>query len=215
MQRPSLALPKLTIVIVTLNNERSLNECLTRIQEQDYPKDRIECLNVDGGSTDKTVEIMKLYGFTSIRSPIPRNAEAQRAVGLNMATHNLIVSLDADNYLPDTLWLRHMVQPFMDDPTIVHAGTLHYTYRKSDTAFNRYCALFGVVDPVVFYMGKADRMPQYVRRWPNPHITKRHPTYTVVRFTKENLPTVGCNGVVYRRDLLIKHAMSTPKISSI
>lgn len=204
-------LPQITILIVTLNNERSLPECLRRIREQDYPKNKIDYLNIDGGSHDATSSLMKSAGFRTVESPIKHNAEAQRAVGLQKAKHNLIVSLDADNYLPDAGWLRKMVQPFIDNPSVVHAGTLHYTYRKNDTAFNRYCALFGVVDPVVFYMGKADRMPQYVRAWNNGIKLSERPEYSIIRFTKDTLPTVGCNGVIYRKDLLLKHAKSTPK----
>lgn len=204
-------LPNVTIVIVTLNNERSLDTCLKAIASQDYPKDSIEYLNIDGGSTDKTKQIFQKYGYKTVESPIKRDAEAQRGVGLKLARHNLVVSLDADNYLPNAQWLRRMVQPFIDDSAIVHAGTLHYHYDKSDTPFNRYNALFGSIDPIVYYVGRPDRIPQYERKWKKGHIVKETKEYTIVEFTQENLPTVGCNGVIYRKDVLIKHAQSDPK----
>ncbi|MCL4417125.1 MAG: glycosyltransferase, partial [Actinobacteria bacterium] len=138
--------------IVTLNNERSIEKCLKHIISQDYPKELIEYLNVDGGSTDLTKQIFKKYGFRTIESPVKRNAEAQRAIGIKQAKNNLIVSIDADNYLPNNKWLLQMVKPFMDDPSIVHANTLHYMYKKTDSIYNRYCALFGVVDPIVYYL---------------------------------------------------------------
>jgi len=204
------SLPKISIVVVTLNNERTLSECLKRILEQDYPKDRIEYINIDGGSSDQTMHIAKQFGFTCIKSSIPKNAEAQRAIGLERATNNLIVSIDADNYLPEKNWLRKMIKPFVDDSAIVHAGTLHYGYRPTDTIYNRYCALFGFVDPVVFYMGKPDRRPQYVKSWNLGKIVNESSAYTTVIFTKDDLPTVGCNGVVYRKDVLMKYARVTP-----
>lgn len=194
-------LPKITILIVTVNNERSLEKCLTAIATQDYPKNKIELLNVDGESTDATKSILKRFGFRVVVSPVGRNAEAQRGIGLKEAKNNLIVSLDADNYLPYKSWLRKMVQPFIDDPAVVHAGTLHYHYDKKEAIFNRYNALFGSVDPIVFYIGRPDRKPQYVCR--------NHP-YEIVEYTPDTLPTVGCNGVVYRRDLLLKYAQSDP-----
>jgi len=205
------SLPKLTILIVTLNNERSLATCLDAIAAQAYPKHRIEYLNVDGGSTDETAVIFKRYGFKTIKSPIPRNAEAQRGVGIKAAKNNLIVSLDADNYLMDPHWLRKMVQPFIDDPKIVHAGTLHYHYKKDDAVFNRYNALFGAIDPIVFYVGRPDRVPQYIKKWETGAVISHTKGYTTVEFTQKTLPTVGCNGVVYQRDLLLKHAKSNPK----
>ena len=202
--------PAISVVIVTLNNERSLIRCLDAIRRQDYPKKKIELLNVDGGSTDTTKKILKKYGFRTIVSSIPKNAEAQRGIGVREARHNLIVSLDADNYLPHKKWMRRMVQPFMDDPKVVHSGTLHFHYRKDDALFNRYNALFGAIDPIVFYIGRPDRVPQYVRTWSAGTVIKKTPLYTTVEFTGDSLPTVGCNGVVYRKDLLVKHAQSDP-----
>lgn len=203
-------LPKISIVIITLNNKRTIEECVRRIISQDYPKNLIEYLNVDGGSIDSTRSIMKHHGFNVVNSFIKKNAEAQRAIGLKLAKNNLIVSLDADNYLPDNAWLKKMVKPFMEDTKIVHAGTLHYTYRKNDSLFNRYCSLFGVVDPVVYYIGKPDRLPQNVKTWSRGNVIKETNDYYVVEFTKDTLPTVGCNGVVYKRDILLKHAKSKP-----
>lgn len=204
-------LPNITVLIVTLNNERSLERCLSAIRAQKYPKEQIEYLNVDGGSTDSTVAILEKYGFRSVRSPIPRNAEAQRGVGLALAKNNLIVSLDADNYLIDTYWFRKMVLPFMDDPKVVHAGTLHYHYKKHDALFNRYNALFGAIDPIVFYVGIPDRVPQYQSHWEGGRVINHKQAYTTVEFNEYTLPTVGCNGVVYRKDLLMKHARSSPE----
>jgi glycosyltransferase involved in cell wall biosynthesis len=204
------SLPSITVLIVTLNNEKTLPECLRRIVMQDYPEKKIEYLAVDGGSADKTVEIFEKYNFTVIESPIKKDAEAQRGIGLAKARHNLIVSLDADNYLPTDQWLKQMVQPFIDDPTCVHANTMHYGYRKEDSVFNRYVGLFGMADPVVFYVGKPDRLPRYQKEWKLGTIVKETKGYYLIDFKKETLPTVGCNGVVYRKDLLLKYAQSSP-----
>lgn len=203
-------LPSVTIMIVSLNNERSLAQCLRRITQQDYPRRNIEYLAVDGGSTDGTKAIFKEFGFRVIASPIPKNAEAQRAIGVRRASHNLIVSLDADNYLPSKQWLKQMVQPFIDDPTVIHASTMHYTYRPGDSLFNRYVGLFGHADPIVFYVGRPDRIPQYQKRWTLGNIVADKPGYTLVDFDINTLPTVGCNGVVYRRDILLKYTKSNP-----
>lgn len=205
-----MKLPKISIIIVTLNNEKTLEDCVRSIKMQDYPQSLIEYLNVDGGSTDKTISILRRYGFEIINSPIKKNAEAQRAIGLKMAKNDLIVSLDADNYLPDKNWLKQMVRPFMDDPTIIHAGTMHFTYRQSDSFYNRYCALFGSVDPVVFYVGRPDRLPQNVKNWTKGQIVNETKTYYIVEFNQETLPTVGCNGVVYKKSVLLKYARSSP-----
>lgn len=203
-------LPHITIVIVTLNNGRTIGECVRRIIKQNYPKRLIEYLSIDGGSADNTKLILAQNKFRIIESYIKKNAEAQRGIGLKYAKHNLIVSLDADNYLPHSNWLKQMVRPFMDDSSIVHAGTMHFTYMRESTIFNRYVSLFGVVDPVVYYVGKPDRLPYFKRRWSSGTVLRETSEYYIVKFTKESLPTVGCNGVVYRKDVLLKHAESDP-----
>ena len=71
-------LPKISIVVVTLNNQRTLEECVKRIKEQDYPKELIEYLNIDGGSTDNTTSILKQYGFIVVKSYIKKEGTGHR-----------------------------------------------------------------------------------------------------------------------------------------
>ena len=54
--------PLLSIIIVTLNSERTIEDCLLYIKKQNYPKIS-EVIIVDGGSTDKTLEISKKSGL--------------------------------------------------------------------------------------------------------------------------------------------------------
>ena len=51
-------LPSISVVITTLNCEQYIGECLSRIISQDYPNELVEILVMDGGSTDKTREIV-------------------------------------------------------------------------------------------------------------------------------------------------------------
>jgi glycosyltransferase involved in cell wall biosynthesis len=49
--------PKISIIIVTLNVEKTLQDCLNSIYSQEYPA--LEIVVTDGGSTDGTVDILK------------------------------------------------------------------------------------------------------------------------------------------------------------
>jgi glycosyltransferase involved in cell wall biosynthesis len=53
------SLSKISIIIPIYNEEKYIAKCLDSIIESDFDKDKIEVLLVDGGSTDKTVEIIK------------------------------------------------------------------------------------------------------------------------------------------------------------
>ena len=50
---------KITIVTATYNAEKTLEQSILSIVHQDYPN--IEYIIVDGGSTDRTINILKQY----------------------------------------------------------------------------------------------------------------------------------------------------------
>ena len=53
--------PTISILIPTLNSAKTLRACLESIAMQDYPKDNIEIIIADGGSTDGTLEIISEF----------------------------------------------------------------------------------------------------------------------------------------------------------
>ena len=54
-------LPLVSVIIPCRNEEKYIGKCLASILNQDYPKDKVEILVVDGMSEDKTREIVKNY----------------------------------------------------------------------------------------------------------------------------------------------------------
>ena len=62
-------LPSISIIIPTLNSEKTLKDCLGSIAMQDYPKDKIEVIVADGGSTDGTLEIISEFSVASNLRP--------------------------------------------------------------------------------------------------------------------------------------------------
>lgn len=55
-------LPKVTIIIPCRNEEKFIGKCLDSLIVQDYPKDKLEILVMNGMSADKTKEIAEKYG---------------------------------------------------------------------------------------------------------------------------------------------------------
>lgn len=54
--------PSISVIIPTYNSEKVLKSCLESIKGQDYPKERIEVIVVDGGSQDTTTKIAQSFG---------------------------------------------------------------------------------------------------------------------------------------------------------
>lgn len=201
-------LPTLSVIIVTLNCARNLDICLSAIRAQVYPANKLEIIVVDGGSTDDTLKVAERYGARVIvADQCPRyriNAEARMAIGLQHAQNEIIAYIMSDNFLPSPDWLKQMVHPLMEDGSIIATQTLRYTYRSTDTLVNRYFALFGVSDPVAYYLNKRDRISWAENSWCLPGKAEDKGTYYRVRFQADGLPPLGCNGALVRREILLK-----------
>jgi succinoglycan biosynthesis protein ExoA len=90
--------PFVSVIIPVRNEEKSIAQCLQSVADQDYPKDRMEILVVDGGSEDRSPEIVA--GFSS-RYPMIKlldnpklNAPAGLNLGIREATGDIIVRVD-------------------------------------------------------------------------------------------------------------------------
>ena len=142
---------KLTIILPTYNNGRTIDDCLKSIFSQNLPKKDYEVLFIDGGSTDNTLNIAKKYPVKIIKNP-KRNEEAARILGIQKAKGQITCFIDADNILVGEDWLEKMLLPF-DNKKIAFADTLFFSYRKTDKIGVKYQALIGGDDPIAMYLG--------------------------------------------------------------
>ncbi|MCL5004236.1 MAG: glycosyltransferase family 2 protein [Patescibacteria group bacterium] len=188
----------------TLNARRTLAESLQAIINQDYPKELIEVLIVDGGSTDGTIEVVRSFGATVIDGGYRNNMEPRRGVGLLRSKNEIVAYIDSDNILPNRNYFKEMIQPFVDFPEVIGAQTWRFGLKPGFSPFNRYCALVGNNDPVPFYLGKTEKISYLDDEWKSSPIVEDRSAYFLVDFTLENLPTVGTNGFFVRREMLLK-----------
>lgn len=181
-----------SVVMPTFNSIRTIEACLASIREQDY-SGKVEIVAADGGSTDGTLAVLKKYGCRVVAEKTG-NPESAKAIGLRQARGELILLMASDNILPDKSWLKIMVKSLIINPEAVGAYPSRYTYRRQNSSLNRYFALMGANDPVAWFMGKADRQS---------YLGNENQKTKLVKFTPENMPTLGDNGVlVWRKKLL-------------
>ena len=88
---------KITAAIITFNEERNIERCILSL---------IDCVDeilvVDSLSTDKTEDICKKYKVRFVQNPFKGHIE-QKNVALELATHDWVLSLDADEALTPEL----------------------------------------------------------------------------------------------------------------
>jgi glycosyltransferase involved in cell wall biosynthesis len=195
------ALPSISVVMPTLNSSRYLDECLTSILDQDYPRELLEIIVVDGGSTDDTRAIAQRHGVDQILDNDLATGEAGKALGIHHATRDLILMVDSDNVLVGSDWLRRMVRPLIEDPTVVSSECLRWEYRKDDHFINRYQALTGINDPMSLFIGNYDRWSELQHNWTGyPMRVEYRDGWDRVELDIAYVPTMGANGYLVRRE---------------
>ncbi len=101
-------LPTVTVLVPVLNEAPYIRQCLDSIFAQDYPPDLVEVLVIDGGSTDGTREIVRLYSYRHPNLRLLLNPDGWITHGLNrglqVAQGDIIVRVDGHAFLaPDYL----------------------------------------------------------------------------------------------------------------
>ena len=107
--------PKVSIIVATLNSERTIDECLKAIFELNYPKDFLEIIVVDGLSRDATVKIAQKYPVKVISAPL--NAPAAYNYAMKIVSNDVLGFIDADAKVEKD-WLSKLVT-YLDDPQVV------------------------------------------------------------------------------------------------
>lgn len=127
-------LPPVTLLIAAYNEEASISETLTSVFEQQY-RGEIEVIVIDDGSIDATVAVASEAYERSAQDrncrfkllSMPVNSGKSNALnhGLKEATHDIIVTIDADTYLFQES-LARLVINLVDGPgnTAAIAGTV-------------------------------------------------------------------------------------------
>lgn len=105
--------PRVTIAMPALNEEAYIEACIASVQAQDYPRELVEILIADGGSTDRTRAILARLSEADPRIRVIDNPARIQAAGLNElvrhATGEVIVRMDVHcEYAPE--YLRRCVE---------------------------------------------------------------------------------------------------------
>jgi cellulose synthase/poly-beta-1,6-N-acetylglucosamine synthase-like glycosyltransferase len=109
-------LPRIDVVISTLDEERYVERCLEHVLGQDYPRELVKTILVDGGSTDRTVELARRLGEADDRLDVVadglrRSLPEAINVAVARGSAELVAKVDAHGY-PARDFLRSAADAF-------------------------------------------------------------------------------------------------------
>ncbi len=109
-----------TILVPCFNEESTIVGTMESIFQLDYPKDKIQIIIINDGSTDKTAELLESYNvYHNIQIIHKENGGKHTALnlGLEYCTTPIVGCLDADSFVaPDAL---HQIMHKFSDPTVM------------------------------------------------------------------------------------------------
>ncbi len=178
-------LPKITFAVVTLNEEKRLERCLRAIVNQNYPKNKIELIVMDGGSKDQTISIAKKFR-ANIYHNKKKLAEPGLAEAYKKAKGDYMVFMAADNIIFDKNWTNKMIQPFLDDPKKNLVSFSKVVNAKDDNIWNKY--LNEDADPFsAFVFGNASHPDKFKKIYT---IENEEKSYVIYNYDVKNFPLV-------------------------
>lgn len=106
-----------SIIMPTYNSEDTIEKALKSIREQDLSEETIEILVIDGGSTDRTLDIARKYGAVILENP-KKFPEYAKRIGFAAANGRWIVMEDSDEVLTHKSQLRKRKDFFESNPQV-------------------------------------------------------------------------------------------------
>lgn len=196
-------LPAISVILPTLNAARTLALCLEAIRGQGYPRELVEIVMADAGSTDGTLDIAKKFGVERIVPNPLHTGEAGKAAAIEASTGEILALIDSDNILEDTAFFSRVARQLRDG-SIDCAEPLGWTLDPHDTLVNRYCALLGMNDPLSYFLGNYNRYSHLSGKFTgmNPRSVSETPDAFIVEVDPNAVPSFGANGFFVRRRAL-------------
>ncbi len=203
-----MELPYVSIITPVYNSEKVIAECLNAVANQDYPKEKMEIIIPDGGSKDRTLKIIESFkkdmNIIVCNNPL-QTGEAGKSVGIEMAGGEIIALIDSDNIMPDSNYIKNMVEPFLIEQDIIGTEPLFFFFREKDRPLTRYFAMSGVNDPLCLFIGNYDKYSFLTGKWTGFDLKIfDKEKYFIVELDEKKIPTIGANGTFLKKEYLKK-----------
>jgi len=109
-----------SVSVSVYNGQSTIKKCLDCIMILKYPKEKLEVIVVNDGSTDRTAEIVKDYSVNLVEKEHGGYPSAMNT-GIRVAKGNLILNIDSDTYI-DEDWLTKALGEFKNPQVGIVGG---------------------------------------------------------------------------------------------
>ncbi len=123
--------PFVSVIIPAYNAEATIGNTIKAVLAQDYPRDKMEVIVVDDGSTDRTRDIVSQYPVKLVRLSHNMGPSAARNTGGKKASGEIMAATDADDKV-DTGWVRNLVRGYKEPDIGAVVGSSHIEYDTGD-----------------------------------------------------------------------------------
>lgn len=151
-----------SVIIPTLNSERTLEMCLRSIVNQSIGKENIEILVIDGGSKDRTREIALDFGAKVLDNERGQQ-EFAKHIGILKSSGKYLMFLDSDEILQNDLTMEVRNRVFEENPKVKLILFSGYITLPDCNQINYY--LNSIADPFSYFIYRENKsFPTYVKQ---------------------------------------------------
>ena len=116
-----------SVIVITKNNMRTIKSCLVSLLNQEYPREKLEIIFVDGHSSDGTDQLIKKYSktlpFVKLFYEDFGTMGNARNIGIKNSKGVIIAFTDGDAF-PEKSWIEKIVETFSHNPEVDVIGGL-------------------------------------------------------------------------------------------
>lgn len=147
-------IPKLSVVICSLDGAASIDRCLRALAAQTIFS-QLEIIVSDDGSTDGTSEVALEHGAAVVRHRTNRGVSAARNSGVHAASAPILAFVD-DDCEPEPRWAEYVLRSY-DEHVVAVGGSLLVSGNASPVV--QYLTRHNPLEPQELELAKSDKLP--------------------------------------------------------